>query len=111
MNKQINKKEEKVNMSDYLISDCPLHGVTKGSVDCAKCEPEENTKEQESQECKCNPLEFTKPPLHAIGCPVSNQPSVTRDEGMEERFIKWAEARDDDWWEDGNGAVSIWDVR
>ena len=26
-------------------------------------------------------------------------------------FIKWAESRDDDWWEDGEGHISIWDVR
>lgn len=29
---------------------------------------------------------------------------------IEERFIKWAEARDDDWWED-QARISIWDFR
>jgi len=30
---------------------------------------------------------------------------------LEAEFIKWAEARDDDWWEKGEGHISIWDVR
>lgn len=34
-----------------------------------------------------------------------------REETMEERFIKWAEARDDDWWEGGTGHFDIWDAR
>lgn len=29
----------------------------------------------------------------------------------EQKFIKWAEARDDDWWENGQGHFSIWDFR
>ena len=32
-------------------------------------------------------------------------------EGQERRFIAWALARDDDWWEEGNGHISIWDFR
>lgn len=30
---------------------------------------------------------------------------------LEKRFINWALARDDDWWEEGQGHISIWDVR
>ena len=30
---------------------------------------------------------------------------------LEAEFIKWAEARDDDWWEKGEGHFSVWDVR
>lgn len=32
-------------------------------------------------------------------------------EEIEKDFIKWAEDRDDDWWENGNGHFSIWDFR
>ena len=31
--------------------------------------------------------------------------------GVEKRFIVWALSRDDDWWEEGQGHVSIWDIR
>lgn len=38
-----------------------------------------------------------------------NQPTLAQE--MEKRFVKWAEARDDVWWEEGQGHISIWDVR
>lgn len=30
---------------------------------------------------------------------------------IEEKFMEWVKERDDDWWEDGQGHFSIWDVR
>lgn len=35
----------------------------------------------------------------------------SQDKDQEERFLEWAEARDDDWWDNGTGAISIWDFR
>lgn len=39
---------------------------------------------------------------------VSNPPEG---DNLEKKFITWALARDDDWWEEGQGHISIWDVR
>lgn len=43
------------------------------------------------------------------GDPMYPRNSTQND--MEKRFVTWALARDDDWWQEGHGAVSIWDVR
>lgn len=46
---------------------------------------------------------------------IMKKPQTTTDDAIsakdiERKFVKWAEARDDDWWGE-NGHVGIWDVR
>src|SRR3989337_3325766 len=44
--------------------------------------------------------------------PTTKNPQTKQQwEEIEKRFIAWALARDDDWWEEGQGHISIWDVR
>ncbi len=42
------------------------------------------------------------------GNPTSQEPW---EKDIEKRFIQWAQSRDDDWWENGQGHICIWDFR
>ena len=46
-------------------------------------------------------------------CQPPQQPVENKgwEEDIEKRFIKWAEERDDDWWENEQERISIWDFR
>ena len=76
-------------------------------------------------DCKCYCHKFNGPDSHlykifscnhciervSIKTPSTGKPKDMNDWELEKRFIVWAESRDDDWWNDGNGSCNIWDVR